>query len=332
MDQSIFIVTPVEICYLRQRMKYYFLFLLTLILYSCTKEIKIDIPNFEEQLVVDGTIEVGGAPIVILSKSADIYDTTELAAYLLSFVDDANVKVISGQDTCQLTLMQPTELTIPSQKKLAEMLSIDWQEILLLPIKVYSNNTLVGAVQKTYTLDIDYHSKHYSGETYLPLPTPLDDLYWKIEEGAIEYGFSWATLSDPGNQYDAYKWEVKRINKTISGEDLDAVFKRVNGAYFDDAFFNGITFSFYYNNPLKRKDTTHLKIYKRYYRLGDSVVVKFSKIDQAVYHFFNLKEAQMSTASNPFASPINVATNMKGGALGVWAGFSPWFDTLYCIP
>jgi hypothetical protein len=40
----------------------------------------------------------------------------------------------------------------------------------------------------------------------------------------------------------------------------------------------------------------------------------------------------MQTGGNPFASPTNIQTNIKGGALGVWAGFSTFYDTLICVP
>jgi len=64
--------------------------------------------------------------------------------------------------------------------------------------------------------------------------------------------------------------------------------------------------------------------------LGDSLVVKFSKMDQHVYSFYDKKYAQLNSASSPFSTPVNVPTNIPG-LLGVWAGFSPCYDTLYCV-
>jgi hypothetical protein len=146
----------------------------------------------------------------------------------------------------------------------------------------------------------------------------------------MEYGYSWARLSDPANQFDGYKWEVKRINLKANGEELDDIYKRGFGGFFSDQFFDGQTIEFYYENPLKRKDTTHLKEFKRMYRLGDSVVVKFSKMDKQVFSFYDKKYAQLNSAANPFSTPINVPSNIPG-LLGVWAGFSPCYDTLYCV-
>jgi hypothetical protein len=309
-------------------MKNWFIFLI-IALFSCTKEVKIDIPGYQNQLVVDGIIETGGHPIVILSQSANIYEESDLAAYISRFVYDANLSVIHGNDTFPLILYTIPELPIDSQKKVAEMLRLDWNEVLLLPIKVYSSNDLIAEANQSYTLNISHQGKSYQGTTYLPPPTPLDSLYWKSEPGTSDYGYSWAKLSDPAQQFDGYKWEVKRTN-LFNGEPIDDIYKRGFGGFFSDEFFNGKTIEFSYENPLKRKDTTHLKEFKRYYRRGDSVVVKFSKMDQNVYSFYDKKYAQLNSASSPFSTPVNVPTNIPG-LLGVWAGFSPCYDTLYCV-
>ena len=71
---------------------------------------------------------------------------------------------------------------------------------------------------------------------------------------------------------------------------------------------------------------------KGYYKIGDSVVVKFSKMDKPVYDFWESKILQIQNGGNPFASPTTIPTNISGGAIGVWAGFSPWYDTLVCAP
>jgi hypothetical protein len=293
--------------------------------------VKIDIPGYKQQLVVDGNIEAGGHPIVILSQSANIFTESYITTYVNSFVSNAEVKVVVENDTFQLDYILSTDLPVSSQKKLAEMLRIELDELFQLPIRVYSSTSLIAQAEKTYELIINHQGKLYKAKTFLPAPTPLQPIYWKLEPETVEYGYSWARLQDPPGQFDAYKWEVRRINK-VNGEDLDQTFRRGFGAYREDRYFDGLTFDFYYQNPLKRKDSTHLEIYKRYYRLGDSVVVKFSKMDKKTYDFFDKKSAQMESSDNPYSTPINIPTNLTGGALGIWAGFSPWYDTLVCVP
>tara|TARA_B100001287_G_scaffold53117_1_gene41882 strand:- start:380 stop:1333 length:954 start_codon:yes stop_codon:yes gene_type:complete len=317
-------------------MKNNFLFVLIILILalSCEKDIVEYTPISEQhELVVDGTIETDLNPIIILSRSSDIYSPTDLESFLQNFIYNAEVKVVNQSDTFDLELKPIADLDVAHQKKLAEMLGLkELKKVFQLPLMVYTSNNITGKVEQYYELIIDYNANRYWGTTYIPQNTALDLLYWNIEPGSIEYGYSWAKLSDPANQYDAYKWEAKRTNVKADGTLKDDVFMKTKDAYFDDEFFDGLSFDFSYERPGPRRDSTHLKDYKRFYRIGDTVVVKFSKLDQNVYDFFRCKAQQISNAGNPFATPINIPSNMSNGAIGVWAGYSPIYDTLYCHP
>jgi hypothetical protein len=306
-------------------------FLISIIMASCTKEVQIDIPGYEEQLVVDGRIETGGFPIVLLSKSQNVYAPTDVEAYINSFVNDAEISVTNGTQTLSLNLTPISSLPLASRKTLAEMLKVTLNELQLLPIQVYSTTdiSIIGEVGKTYTLEISYNGKTYIGSTSLLAPVALNNLYWKADDTNPEYGYSWANLTDPAGEFNGYKWEAKRINKTSTGEDLDDLYRRAG--YFKDQYFDGLTFEFAVGNPLKRKDTTHLEAYKNFYRIGDTVVIKLSRLDYATFDFFDKKSAQLGNGGNPFATPVNIPSNISG-ALGIWAGISSWYDTLACQP
>ena len=40
----------------------------------------------------------------------------------------------------------------------------------------------------------------------------------------------------------------------------------------------------------------------------------------------------MESNGSPFSSPVLIPSNISNGALGIWAGYGTWYDTLYCIP
>ena len=305
--------------------------IIVMLLISCEKEVQIDIPGFEEQLVVDGRIQTGGFPIVLLSRSQNIYSSTDLSSYLASFVTDATVSVSNGSISVPLQLYAISDLPLESQKTVAEMLSLELNEVGFLPIQVYStaDPAISGELNKTYTLSISHQGKSYSGETTLLPTVALDNLYWKPDPDNPEFGFCWARLSDPAGEYNAYKWDAKRIKLKDNGEPYDVIFRRGFDPYFDDEYFNGLTFEFDTRYP--EKDTTYPENFRRHYKLGDSVVIRFSRLDRAVFDFFDKKDAQLESSGNPFATPVNVPSNMSGGALGVWAGISTGFDTLYCV-
>lgn len=301
-------------------------------LLSCTKDVKVDIPGFEEQLVVDGRIDTDGFPIVLLSKSQDIYASTDLNAYLGSFVYDATISVSNGSTATSLQLFAIADLPLESQKRVAEMLSLEFNEIAFLPIQVYSTTdvTMKGEMGKKYTLTINWSGKTYSGTTSLLPSVSLDNLYWKADLAETNYGLCWARLSDPPNVSNAYKWEPKNITLKSDGNPKDIIFRHAGNPYFSDKFFDGLSFEFDTRYP--KKDTSYLDGYEKYYKKGDTVVIRFSRIDDNVFNFFDKKEAQQQSAGNPFSTPVNAKSNISNGALGIWAGFSALYDTLYCWP
>ncbi|MFZ9657679.1 MAG: hypothetical protein ACO29Z_03205, partial [Crocinitomicaceae bacterium] len=70
--------------------------------------------------------------------------------------------------------------------------------------------------------------------------------------------------------------------------------------------------------------------YRGFYKLVDTVVGQLSKIGQKEFNYIKQKYNQMYSGGSPFAVPTNVPTNISGGALGIWAAYSPWIDTLIC--
>lgn len=302
-------------------------------LFSCSKEVKIDIPGYEEQLCIDGSIETGMPPIVLLSKSQDIYAPTNLDAFLNSFISGATVTVSNGSSTVVLDEICTDNLPAGSEELAAQLFGIPVAELANYHLCAYTtlNTSVWGEVGKTYYLTVNFEGKTYTSSTQIVTPTNLTSSFWKPDGNSTEWGYSWASIADQANQYDGYKWEVKRINIGIDGQPRDAFFTKTYNPFFDDAFFDGLTFDFFYENPMSWDDPAIPSEGKGFYHLGDSVVIKLSKVDENVFNYYEKKFAQIQTAGNPFATPTNIPTNITGGALGVWAGFSPTYDTLYCV-
>ena len=309
------------------------IFCTILLTLSCTKEVIIDIPGFEEQLVIDGRIETGQPPFILISKSKDIYAPTDLQAFFNSFVSGAQLTVSDGTTTYDLIEICSDNLPPGSEAIVASLLGVPVTDLTSIHICGYTSldPSTFGQVGKTYTLTIINEGETFTGVTKIVEPTPLSNLYWKPDGNLTTHGYAWATLSDPVNQFDAYKWEVQRINTDVNGDLLDANFVEPFSPIFDDQFFDGLTFDFFYDNPQAYEDGV-LEDEAGLYTLGDTVVIKFSKMDKNVFEFMEKKYTQLSTAGNPFATPTNILNNLTGGALGVWAGYSPSFDTLICQP
>ena len=304
---------------------------LCLLLYSCTKEVTIDIPAEEAKLVVDARIETHGAPIVLLMQTQYLYNPTDLASYFSSNITNATVTVRSGNITYPLSLFAPSELPLASQITLAEMLNLELNALSFFPIKVYStlDPACLGEEGKSYTLDITYDGDDYSATTSIRAPVPLTSLSWIPDQENNSFGLCWAVLSDPVSQVNAYRWESKIIT-SVNGQPKDYRFRHGGSSYFSDEFFNGLTIDFDTRYP--EKDSTYPSGFKRHFKYGDSVVIRFSHIEIPVYTYFDKMRSQMESNGSPFSSPVLIPSNISNGALGIWAGYGTWYDTLYCIP
>ena len=217
-----------------------FIYTLCLVLFclSCTKEVDIAIPGYEEQIVVDGSIKTGQPAIVLLSTTANIYSPTNLEAYLSGFISGATVVVSTGAATDTLVEICTDNLPPGTEDLAAAFFGLPVEELINLNLCGYFSTSIVGEVGKTYSLSVDVNNENYSAVTSILQPTALDSLYWKPEAPLDDHGWSWAKLTDPAGSFDAYLWEVQRLNTSPDGTIDPLVYKPFN-PYFNDDFFDG---------------------------------------------------------------------------------------------
>ena len=179
-----------------------------------------------------------------------------------------------------------------SQITLCEMLNMELLFVQSLPITVFSSldPQSFGQPGKTYTLNIDYAGKQYTSSVSLRHPQAIENLAWIPDPENNLFGVCLATLNDPINARNAYRWESKIIT-SINGQAKDYRFRHGNSSYFSDEFFNGLSIQFDVKYP--EKDTTYPSGFKRHFKLGDSVVVRFSHIDIPVFNYFDKLHAQL---------------------------------------
>ena len=181
---------------------------------------------------------------------------------------------------------------------------------------------------KTYDLNIEWEGGTYTSSTRIPELIPLDSVWFK-REGNPELGFIWAHLTEPDTAGNAYRWWAQRINVNSEGQPKDAAFVPPLGSAFDDRFINGKSFDFVYGRGPSAPDDPPEE--GGFFKLGDTIVVKFSTCDQGVFQFLRTFEAEAGNNGNPFASPSPIRSNMEGGALGIWAGYGSVLDTVYAV-
>ena len=317
-------------------MKKYITYLLvsTVFLFSCKKEVQIDIPGYEEKLVIDGQIEPNSPPFVILTTTKNIYAPTDIQAYLNSFISGAKITVSNGTKTVVLDEICTDNLPPGSEAMVAQLFGIAPEDLAGIKICAYStfDTDIWGEIGKTYTLKVELDGKEYNSSTTIETPVGFDKTFWKPEANYPDYGFGWATLSDPASGYNAYIMEVKRINLNTDGNERDPLFTKLFNPVFNDEFVNGTTFDFGFDNPMNYGDDSVPNNLKGWYKIGDTVVTRLCQLDPLAFEFLEKKYVQINSAGNPFGVPTNIPSNITGGAIGAWIGYSPAYDTLIVKP
>lgn len=303
------------------------LFISAISFVQCTKEVKIDLPKFDQKLVVDGQIRPGIPPIVILSKSQDLYASTSLDAIQNNYVTNAEVSVSDGATTVQLDLICADSLPPQFLDFVANVLGVTAGNVANANFCAFStmNSAMFGVVGKTYNLTIKYENKTYTSSTTLMPPPEISSSFYKFNGEYTDRGYAWIKIKDDPNNYNTYFLREKSLVN-------DLRFHTMTGPAFDDEFFNGLEFKFGIYNVASTQNDNVPDDMKGYFEVGDTVVVELSSMDLKVYQYNLQKYMQVDNGGNPFAMPANIPSNIEGGALGVWAGYTPIYDTIPCSP
>ena len=285
------------------------LVLCAVVLASCQKEVHISLGGTAPVVVVQGQVQTGQPPYIVLTSSISFFSTIDLSTLQNSFVHNAVITVSNG--TLTVPLKEYNFDTGTFNK--FYVYSIDTTNL---------SNLMVGEAGKTYTLTIQVNGSTYTAVTKIPTPKGVDTMWFaqptfkskRTPDSAYQL---YANYTDP----DTIGNYVRSFTQKNHGQFYP------NGLYSDDAV-NGITitnitmFAGYQDSTNVQTDTV------RYFFPGDTVTLNWCQIDKGVYSFWNTEEFAQRAIGNPFASPINVQTNIKGGAIGVWAGYSSAMKTL----
>ena len=305
---------------------------LCVILISCQKEVHIDIPQYESQLVVEGRIETGLPPIILLSNSKDIFSDNSLDSIFGSYISDALITITDGTYLDTLETICTDDIPKGYEDIGAALFGTPATLVSKFHLCAYStlNTQFFGQEGKEYTITIQYKGKKYNSTTSIPKSIALDTVYWKPEKSTPDYGLAYAKLNDPSRLGNAYSWEVLRIKQGSDGSNLDKRFYKPRNPVFNDEFINGIQFDFWYENPRSYYDESLPDAYRGLYQRGDTVLIKFSSINNTVFNFLQKKYTQINAGGSPFSTPINIPSNITGGAFGLFGGYATTYQTLIC--
>lgn len=286
--------------------------LFSLILFSCEKEVHINLGTSPSAPVVQGAIENGLPPYVFLTSTIGFFSTIDLAKVEASFLHGAVIKVSEGTKT--ITLREYSFDTGKNGNKFY-VYSVDTT----LPF----TDGMIGEPGKIYNLTITYDGKTYTSSTKIPNLKGIDTMWFDVPifkrsttpDSAKQI---FVNFSDPDTLGNYARYFTRRNNEQFIASEQ-----------YDDQVVNGkkLTQIPLYGGLVRNKDMNEDSL--RFFFPGERVTVKWCQIDKGVYNFWNTFAFAQNAQGNPFSSPINVQSNITNGALGVWAGYGS--DTITVV-
>lgn len=274
---------------------------------GCEKKIDFKLHDQSDKLVVEGIIENGQPPTVILSKSVGYF--SEISADILnnSFVHGAEVFVSNGTSTHKLK-----EYSRPLGNNIAfYYYSIDSSNL---------STAFLGQLNHQYSLNIISGGKEYTATTTIPnLTKRIDSVWWKKPPVTSDSSkvIIMVRATDPPGFGDYIRYYTKTNREP---------FYPPMASTFDDYFIDGTTYELQMDKGVDRN--LSIDFDENFFRKGDTVELKLSNIDKATFDFWRTMEYSYSSIGNPFSSPAKVQGNISGDALGYFGGYASQYRTI----
>ena len=322
-------------------MRYYLFILAGLILFSCQEEITLDLPQTENKIVVEGTIEAGYPPYIILKKSQGYFDPIDFSNpnFFVDNADTVKVWYYNNMNEKEIRILERLDLLLSDSLPPTPIYTdVNW-------LDTWDGKTPYefSQVERKYYLEIVWNNQIISAETTIPKATPLDCL-WVQKSETAEKDFKCeirAIYSDPANQQNNILIKSKRTQHYKRKDSLcyvennpDPLLKIIDAG--SDILINGESFETYFPRPNDNGFPTG--DYNSYHTKNcndsilefkeDIVIIKFSQIDEPSLKFWRGLVRQSGTNGNPFSEPMNLVSNIQGG-FGVFTGYG---SVYYKVP
>jgi len=249
----------------------------------------------KEELVVEGWIENGHAPVVMVSSTLPV-SATERS------IDDIQEHILR---------YATVSIEHDGQKEYLTARLTDKHKI----GNYFTSSTLRGEIGHSYRLNVEWLDYKAEASCTIPEPTPIDTSYFEKEKDNLSYVFKIKFKNNPAE--GKYYHSFRRNGIADTSSFISVPFSTLNGKVTKEE----VTQSFM--KYMISKDS--------YFHEGDLVAIKLATIEESMYEFWTRYTNVSSTTGS---TAISSATNLKGnvkGAIGYWAGYGISVTEQECI-
>lgn len=268
------------------------------------KEVELDLPPYEPQVVAECYLQPGQPFLLILSESVSYFDEIQLR-----YVRDAKVAITHGGRTDSLA---PTAIPFDLAGLLLDTALVNrLKPIFGTEIYLYLNPSPVPAdYDSEFGLQISLPDGRVLSAVTRILP-PVSDISLEYEFRADSLAYTLTRFQDDGSQVNYYRRVLERrrlVVKKKNGQPIDTVLKAevLQDFSVEDQFFNGeeILFGSDYN-----------------FRRGDTVAATIYHLTEDHYRFIDTRDDAIIANLSPFGQPATVYSNIRGG-IGIFTGLT----------
>ncbi len=259
--------------------------MLLILVSGCDADIYLD---SEPDIVVEGWIEEGRAPIIILSSTLNVS------------------RVNQSIDSIRDNIIKWAKVTVSDGEREEIMLSKVNRHYF--PPYIYTTGRMHGEAGKQYSLRVEYHGKVATAVTSIPPRVPIDTAY--AEPAALDGEYSIKVrFRDGADTRDFYK--IFTSTDTTSNMYYSTILQTISDS---DIQVSDVKWDVYRGRFLDEK-------YKMYFNEGETVIVKLCHIDSVSYSFWHDYESSLSSSRNAILQySTNIHSNISGG-IGYWCGY-----------
>lgn len=239
-----------------------------------------------EELVVEGWIESGHAPVVLVSSTLPVSSTPQPVSNITEHILRYAEVYIEHQGVREYLTARLTDR---------------------FEIKNYfTSPTLRGVPGETYRLHVKWLDYEASAECTIPEPPVIDSVYTEKALNDTSFIAKMVFRNNPeeGRYYQTFR-RIGSADKAYDAVNFTTLDGSLLGEEITETFMKPMV-------TIKSKDT--------YLHPGDTLSLKLATIEYPMYEFWCSFANYANSAGTVFSAPTNVKGNVTG-ATGYWAGY-----------
>lgn len=257
---------------------------------SCSDRMGMDTEPFDAPLVVEGWIEYGRTPVVMLTTGIEVSEQERgIFALMENVIRDAKVTI------------EHAGVVYPLSARLSDEYMLK---------NYYTTDVLRGELGGKYRLEIEWQGKKATAVTTIPAPGHIDSLYARPSSTADSLCTIQAIFHNDQpkpNYYKFFTWDKTRQNGYAPS--FMGTFSDVDRT--GEMEYSVQNYADYLSDGLDRL----------FFHKGDTVAVKLATMDEELFAFWREFDQNVLCVTFP---AVTMFSNIRGnveGALGYWAGY-----------